>query len=180
MCDGKPQPQINFPQPWNLCYSFGLEMPLQRIDPMDILAQYSTIAIAIAILLALLIGTLVILKMFQRRVRGRRGQRLGISEFQEIDESRRLVIIRRDNVEHLLLIGGENDLVVESNIGRRGASLRDDADDETSGERLEPSAPMAAIPLRPPRAPVFGDRRPQLRSVDPPIAVSPRKFDEDK
>lgn len=141
---------------------------------MENLAQYSSIAIGAAILLAVLIGGLVILKMFQRRVRGRKGQRLGIAEYQEIDESRRLVIVRRDNVEHLLLIGGDNDLVIESNIGR-SRSLREDEDSQS---RIEPTAP---IPLRPaPRPPVFGDRRPQLRSVDPPIAVNPRKFDEEQ
>jgi Flagellar biosynthesis protein, FliO len=141
---------------------------------MENLAQYSTIAISAAIVLALLIAGLVILKMLQRRVRGRKGQRLGITEYQEIDESRRLVIVRRDNIEHLLLIGGDNDLVIESNINR-GRAVREDDEPEA---RIEPSAP---IPLRPaPRAPVFGDRRPQLRSVDPPIAVNPRKFEDEQ
>jgi Flagellar biosynthesis protein, FliO len=141
---------------------------------MENLAQYSSIAIGAAIVLALLIGSLVILKMFQRRVRGRKGQRLGITEYQEIDESRRLVIVRRDNIEHLLLIGGENDLVIESNINR-GRSIRED---DESDARVEPSAP---IPLRSaPRPPVFGDRRPQLRSVDPPMAVNPRKFEDEQ
>jgi flagellar protein FliO/FliZ len=143
---------------------------------MEYLAQYSSLAIAAAIVLALLIAGLVVMKMFQRRVRGRRGQRLGITEYQEIDEARRLVIVRRDNVEHLLLIGGENDLVIESNISRRS---RGQDDDEDNARNDPPSSPP--IPLRPaPRAPVFTDRRPQLRSVDPPIAVSPRKFDDDQ
>jgi flagellar protein FliO/FliZ len=143
---------------------------------MEYLAQYSTLAIAAAIVLALLIAGLVAMKMLQRRVRGRRGQRLGIAEYQEIDETRRLVIVRRDNVEHLLLIGGDNDLVIESNINRRGREQDDDEDHP----RMEPSV-SAPIPLRPaPRAPVFTDRRPQLRSVDPPAAASPRKFDDDQ
>jgi Flagellar biosynthesis protein, FliO len=147
---------------------------------MENLAQYSTYAIGAAIILALLIAGLVVMKMFQRRVRGRKGQRLGITEYQEIDESRRLVIIRRDNVEHLLLIGGDNDLVIESNINTRRSLRDDDNDDGVVNMRGEPSS-QAPIPLRPaPRAPVFTDRRPQLRSVDPPIAVTPRKFDEEQ
>jgi len=32
----------------------------------------------------------------------------------DLDRQRQLVIIRRDNVEHLLMIGGPNDLVIES------------------------------------------------------------------
>jgi Flagellar biosynthesis protein, FliO len=142
---------------------------------MEYLAQNSSIAIMAAVVLAVLIAGLVTLKMSQRRVRGRRGQRLGIAEYHELDENRRLVIIRRDNVEHLLLIGGENDLVVESDIGRR--ALREE---DEPAPRIEPQA-SEPIPLRPtPRSPVFADRRPQLRSVDPPIAVNPQKFDEDQ
>src|SRR3954467_10753335 len=36
---------------------------------------------------------------------------------------RRLVLIRRDNVEHLLIIGGPTDVVIEQNIVRAGAPL---------------------------------------------------------
>ena len=35
-----------------------------------------------------------------------------------VDGRRRLVLIRRDNIEHLLMIGGPTDLVVEPNIVR--------------------------------------------------------------
>ena len=39
-----------------------------------------------------------------------------------VDGRRRLVLIRRDNVEHLLMIGGPSDLVVEPNIVRAVAA----------------------------------------------------------
>src|SRR6185295_17168077 len=39
-----------------------------------------------------------------------------------VDGRRRLVIIRRDNVEHLLMIGGPTDVVVETNIVRGNAA----------------------------------------------------------
>jgi flagellar protein FliO/FliZ len=45
-----------------------------------------------------------------------RQPRLGFIEEAEIDARRRLVLIRRDNVEHLILLGPTHDLVVESNI----------------------------------------------------------------
>jgi flagellar protein FliO/FliZ len=60
---------------------------------------------------------------FGRRVRlprnGRTRQpRLGIVDAFDLDRKRQLVIVRRDNVEHLLMIGGPNDLVIEAEIIR--------------------------------------------------------------
>jgi hypothetical protein len=54
---------------------------------------------------------------------GARGQqpRLALIDTASVDGSRRLVLVRRDNVEHLLLIGGPTDIVVEPNIDRTGA-----------------------------------------------------------
>ena len=39
-----------------------------------------------------------------------------------VDGRGRLVLVRRDNVEHLLLIGGPTDALIEPNIGRTGAA----------------------------------------------------------
>ncbi|HOV05172.1 MAG TPA: flagellar biosynthetic protein FliO, partial [Kaistiaceae bacterium] len=47
-----------------------------------------------------------------------RQPRLAIMDAAPIDTRRRLVLIRRDNIEHLLLIGGPSDVVVEQNIVR--------------------------------------------------------------
>lgn len=44
--------------------------------------------------------------------------RLGIVDVYDLDRSRQLVLLRRDNVEHLILIGGPNDTVIETNIVR--------------------------------------------------------------
>ena len=52
--------------------------------------------------------------------RGRQ-PRLAVIDAAAIDARRRLVLIRRDNVEHLLIIGGPTDVVVEQNIVRGGA-----------------------------------------------------------
>ncbi|MFJ5487741.1 flagellar biosynthetic protein FliO, partial [Hansschlegelia beijingensis] len=52
-----------------------------------------------------------------------RQPRLGVLDVLAIDGRRRLVIVRRDNVEHLVMIGGPNDLVVESGILRVPAGL---------------------------------------------------------
>ena len=44
--------------------------------------------------------------------------RLAILDVLPVDRRRRLVLVRRDNVEHLLLLGGPSDLVVEGAIQR--------------------------------------------------------------
>jgi flagellar biogenesis protein FliO len=52
-------------------------------------------------------------------------RRIGIVEATAIDAKRRLVLVRRDEVEHLLLIGGGADLVVEPGIpAGRAPALR--------------------------------------------------------
>src|SRR5437899_7011028 len=53
--------------------------------------------------------------------------RLAVIDAAAVDGRRRLVLIRRDNVEHLLMIGGPSDIVVEQNIVRAVpvASLRE-------------------------------------------------------
>jgi len=52
--------------------------------------------------------------------RGRQ-PRLAVIDAAAVDGRRRLLLIRRDNVEHLLMIGGPTDVVVETNIVRAGA-----------------------------------------------------------
>jgi flagellar protein FliO/FliZ len=44
--------------------------------------------------------------------------RLAVIDAAAVDNRRRLVLVRRDNVEHLLMIGGPSDIVVEQNIVR--------------------------------------------------------------
>ena len=58
---------------------------------------------------------------------GTRGRqpRLGVIDYASVDARRRLILIRRDNVEHLLMIGGPTDVVVEANIVRAAAASRD-------------------------------------------------------
>src|SRR5215467_10881866 len=49
--------------------------------------------------------------------RGRQ-PRLAVIDAAAVDNRRRLVLVRRDNIEHLLMIGGPTDIVVEQNIVR--------------------------------------------------------------
>ena len=52
--------------------------------------------------------------------------RLAVIDAAAVDGRRRLVLVRRDNIEHLLMIGGPTDIVVEPNIVRATAA-RDQA-----------------------------------------------------
>ncbi len=58
---------------------------------------------------------------------GMRGRqpRLAVVDYASVDGRRRLLLVRRDNVEHLVMIGGPTDVVVESNIVRATAAPRD-------------------------------------------------------
>lgn len=56
--------------------------------------------------------------------RGKR--RLSIEEVRSIDNKRRLVLVRRDGIEHLLLLGLNDDVVVETGIvPPEGAAAKD-------------------------------------------------------
>ena len=82
---------------------------------MELINQYSNVIIAALVVLALIIVILLVWRALSPSVKGgRRGQRLGISEYHELDQTRRLVLVRRDNVEHLILIGGPADVVIEA------------------------------------------------------------------
>lgn len=54
-----------------------------------------------------------------RGTKWRPGQRIGVIESIPVDGTRRLILVRRDDTEHLLLVGTHGDLVIESNIPRR-------------------------------------------------------------
>jgi hypothetical protein len=47
-----------------------------------------------------------------------RQPRLSVTDAAIVDDKRRLVLVRRDNVEHLVMIGGPSDVVIEQNIYR--------------------------------------------------------------
>lgn len=71
--------------------------------------------------------------------RGRARQpRLGIVDVYDLDRQRQLILLRRDNVEHLLLVGGPNDVVVETNIVRVPGARLPTAVAQDSYDRPEP------------------------------------------
>jgi flagellar protein FliO/FliZ len=78
-----------------------------------------------ALALAFVVGLIGFIGWLARRygvgggriaAKGGRQRRIGVVEVQPLDAKRRLVLIRRDGVEHLLLCGPGRDLVVETGI----------------------------------------------------------------
>lgn len=131
---------------------------------MDFLNQNAQVIIAAAAVLVLLVVVLSAWRAISPRMLGRRGQRLGVSEYHELDKTRRLVLLRRDNVEHLVLIGGPVDVVIETGITPAAIA----AAYTPSAVAEAAAAPQSARPA--PRPPVFGERKPPpLRPVEPTL-----------
>lgn len=114
-------------------------------DPTTAPAAYGLIG-----LLLVLVAVFALTRMRHARrgmfVTGGRKHRLAVVDATAVDNRRRLVLVRRDSVEHLLLIGGHNDLVIEDGIAvdTDKAPLRK--------PRLVAPAPSAAAP-QPPKQP---------------------------
>ena len=122
--------------------------------------------IAVILILLVLLG-LVLRKVWGGRLimpgsdrSGRSRQpRLGIVDVYDLDRQRQLLLLRRDNVEHLLLIGGPNDVVIETNIVRVAGARVPAPPVDMGAERFEPSLDQA------PRAPqVEPNGRPSIES----------------
>lgn len=88
-----------------------------------------TAILALGIVLLLIVLGLWVLKLFFKAStnlgRGR-NRRLSVIDSVTVDPKRQLLIVRRDNVEHLILTGGPQDLLVETGIPveRQGAAIR--------------------------------------------------------
>src|SRR5204863_4779752 len=84
--------------------------------------------------------------------------RLAVIDPAAVDGRRRLVLVRRDNIEHLLMIGGPTDIVVEPNIVR-ASPTREQAPPRSPVPATEPNwqdAELArgeALDLEPPLIP---------------------------
>jgi len=71
--------------------------------------------------------------------------RLAVIDAAAVDGRRRLVLVRRDNIEHLLMIGGPTDIVVEPNIVR-AMTGRDQIPSRPAVGVAEPQARIAPLP----------------------------------
>jgi len=90
------------------------------IEPMDLQSYFRFVAALIAVL-ALIGAVAWAARRFGITARpstSARGRRLQVLEVAAVDARRRLVLVRRDDVEHLILLGQQADLLVERGIGR--------------------------------------------------------------
>ena len=96
-----------------------------------------------------------------------------------VDGRRRLILIRRDNVEHLLMIGGPSDVVIEPNIVRAAAATRDSPAPSrapAASDLLPRAAAMGDAgtwPLQPEPTPMSRPQRLHAAEEPPPWSVEP-------
>lgn len=105
--------------------------------------------------------------------------RLAVIDAAAVDGRRRLVLVRRDNVEHLLMIGGPTDIVVEPNIVRAAAG-RDQIPQRASAAeppRLAPMPDAGSWADEVPRPEVLDHPEPQMPEP-PPRPARPSFADE--
>jgi hypothetical protein len=103
--------------------------------------------------------------------RGRQ-PRLAVIDAASVDGRRRLLLVRRDNVEHLVMIGGPTDIVIEQNIVR-AVPVAPPGPRPVAEPTVRPVAPeaMAArAPADPYRERVAAEPRPRLE----PLPRAPR------
>jgi flagellar protein FliO/FliZ len=109
--------------------------------------------------------------------RGRQ-PRLAVLDQAAVDNRRRLVLIRRDNVEHLILIGGPTDVVIEPHIVRAAAAPREAAPRPLpAGEALPRALPLgegSMWPLQPEGAPRAEPMLPRPEPAARPEPTLPR------
>lgn len=107
-------------------------------------------AFALGIVLVLIALAAWVLKFARRAgtgvVRGRH-RRLTVVDSVQVDGRRQLLIVRRDNVEHLIMTGGPQDLVVETGIAAPDPlpNRRSNAPLVSAGEPAKATPPMPAV-----------------------------------
>ena len=138
------------------------------------------------LLFILVIALLLLVFAILRRVTGgtfvaggrNRQVRLSVTDAAAVDNRRRLVLVRRDDVEHLILIGGPSDLVIEQNIRQFARQPR--VEPPASGPTPEPEPrtpepkPEPKVAEAPPRAqPRIASPAPPVHTPPPPVQTAP-------
>jgi len=62
-------------------------------------------------------------------------RRISVMEQYNLDGRRRLILVRRDDVEHLIMTGGPVDMVIETGIGAPSAAAHEQAPTATVSSR---------------------------------------------
>lgn len=168
----------------------------------DLLGMQLDLPVRVAIAAIVIVALLGLTVFIVRRLSGgghmsggrSRQARLAVLDSVAVDQRRRLVLVRRDEVEHLLLVGGTNDIVVEPAIGRgltrdalaaREAAQREAPPVRETTQLREPaSAPREMLPRRtsapsltPPPAsltpPAASTAAPEVAEAEPEVRFPP-------
>lgn len=152
-------------------------------------AQYLITLLVVLVLIG------VVVWLVRRYSRGGKGfaprgrlPRLAVVDSLSVDSRRQLILVRRDNIEHLVLVGGPTDIVVEPSITRTRVAQRP----AQAPAATRPAAAQAAaasppqpppLPLpeaesepRIPRATHGKAQRQQSRPAENPVPFSPRRI----
>lgn len=143
------------------------------------------IVAAVGVCLALVVLVIVFWLMRNRAsspfVRGGRNRqpRLQVLDAAAVDARRRLVLIRRDNIEHLIMIGGPTDIVIESGIGEPKAYLAGELSQPiavpapATPDMLDQRMPQALPQALPEARPQPAEQAPAARLPAAPAPVQP-------
>ncbi len=157
--------------------------------------QMVTGAMLVIVTVAIVFAFLVLFALFRGFSRSgivgnnkTRQARLAVMDAASVDAKRRLVLIRRDDVEHLIMIGGPSDIVIEQNINRQRMTpqpqTRVRANPAQQNPAMKPAAPrQPAQPLvnpaqtaqrqqgvPPARQPASATNSPQQRPIAKPVS----------
>jgi flagellar biogenesis protein FliO len=170
---------------------------------MDFLFGEEHYGLSILLAFFVVVALIGVFGWLVRRIRSKRIEagrtrvrqpRLAVIDAAILDARRRLVLIRRDNAEHLLMIGGPTDIVVEPNIVR--ASAREPAlarppafaeatqhpvatqNEGTWPPQQEPAAAVSARPRPQRQSPMAEEPVPPQTEAEPPATPrQPRPVD---
>lgn len=134
-------------------------------------AIFWTLAALVLLLVVLIVVRMIRSMSFGTFVSGGRNRktRLAVMDATAVDSHRRLVLVRRDDVEHLILIGGPTDVVVERDI-RLAASRRvPHAEPPAAQPPARAPAPVQPRPVQP-QPPAAAPARAAPAPVAPPAA----------
>ncbi|HTS40884.1 MAG TPA: flagellar biosynthetic protein FliO [Xanthobacteraceae bacterium] len=149
------------------------------------LNQGWTFIVAFIVVLALIgASAWLVRKLGAARLAAGRGRqpRLAVIDAASVDSRRKLIIIRRDNVEHLLMIGGPTDVVVETNILRAAPAAQRETPAARGADTLPRATPLpdatTTWPPQPEAPPTPRVDRPRLlpeepAPMPPPTPVAP-------
>ena len=133
-----------------------------------------TSALALGVVIVLIVLGLWVLKFFMKTGVAMRpqGRRVQIVEQVQVDAKRQLLVIRRDNVEHLVMTGGPQDLLIEAGIPaaeKPALPARRQAVPQAADEAPKAPAPVAAAAMpEPPRPTVLRPHIERLRDFARP------------